>query len=103
MMKLFTTFTLSLSLFSLAGCNSETSAVEPTSSSQTQEICVIDQSFELSKCQTGQNLFFQPSTFGNEQLPLIVISYFCDINKPIHFNKSGVVCIYRKNQSTETN
>lgn len=108
MMKLVSTLTLSASVFFLVACNNDTASksqsdAEQAADSLAQHVCKIDQNFDFSACKTGQRLFFSPTQFGNEQLPIIIISYFCDIHQPVYFNKGGVVCIYRKTPSAEAN
>lgn len=105
-MKLVTSLGLTASLLFLTACKSDATnqsqiTAQQHADSQAQLVCKIDQNFDISSCETGQRLFFSPSRFGNEQLPLIVISYFCDISQPVHFNNGGVVCIYRKTQSAD--
>lgn len=106
MMKLVTTLGLTASLLLLTACNSDAANGQQTAAQQhadalAQHVCTIDQNFDISACETGQRLYFAPNRFGNEQLPLTVISYFCDISQPVYFNKAGVVCIYRKTKSAE--
>jgi len=46
---------------------------------------------EIKDCPNWQKMFFQPNSFGNVQLPLVVIAGFCDTSKPVFFNEGGCV------------
>jgi hypothetical protein len=47
-----------------------------------------------NKCSSGETIGFFPTTFGNTQLPIIFAMSSCNTNKPIVYNKGGVVCVY---------
>ena len=83
--------------FTMSGC------LDNAKSSYKNEVCVA--SFELlsgvSKCKDGQVLSFQPQRWGNEQLPIIVSTYYCDFNYPIVQNKAGVTCVYKRRFNAE--
>lgn len=32
--------------------------------------------------------------YGNESLPITVIAAYCNTNRPVYFNKAGVVCTF---------
>ncbi len=98
-MKIFTLFGLCASIAFLSGCNNDSSNPNSKAKELAQEVCLVNQEDDFNKCATGQRVFFQPQSFGNQQLPLIFISYFCDIHQPIHFNASGVVCIYQETKN----
>ena len=38
--------------------------------------------------------WFQPSSWGNEQLPLMVVAAYCDFNYQVVQNNSGVICVF---------
>ncbi|WP_156803896.1 hypothetical protein [Alishewanella aestuarii] len=104
MMKLVNTLALGAALLTLTACNNDgidkhidKQAAEDLEQAQllAQQICKIDENFNVFGCKFGQRLSFQPERFGNEQLPIVVMTHFCDITKPVYFNKAGVVCIYR--------
>lgn len=72
---------------------------ESGSVSYKNEVCLADMSVLAgieSKCKEGQIFSFQPNRWGNQQLPIYVVSYFCDFNAPIVQNESGVVCVYKR-------
>lgn len=82
-------------LISVSGCKE--------SGSQTTE--VIDQAYlcEVSSwqaqdvsaaCKPGQKVVFLPSSFGNEQLPIIFAALNCDLRYTVALTKGGVSCIY---------
>ena len=64
-------------------------------------ICHVKDGDEAAtKCESGDVILFQPSSFGNVQLPIIISSAFCDYEHPIVYNEGGVSCIFtdvRKN------
>lgn len=67
--------------------------------SYKNEVCLADMSVLAGiepKCKEGQIFSFQPNRWGNQQLPIYVVSYFCDFNAPIVQNESGVVCVYKR-------
>lgn len=47
-------------------------------------------------CKEGQILSYLPNRWGNEQLPILVSTYFCSLKHPIVQNNSGVVCVYER-------
>lgn len=46
-------------------------------------------------CKPGQKVVFLPSSFGNEQLPIIFAAINCDHQNSIALTTGGVSCIYR--------
>ena len=74
----------------LAGCNQGQSTIDQSS------LCTYSTDVQASKCAEGQLSFFSPDSWGNEQLPLIVASTYCDFNHPVMYNNSGVVCVFTK-------
>ena len=54
--------------------------------------CAASTPEEVDQCRNGELILFAPDMFGNEQLPLVFIAQYCDTEKPVFFNKSGVVC-----------
>ena len=57
-------------------------------------VCRFDSSDNAKQCKDGQLAFFQPTSFGNEQLPLLVVASYCDFNRPVVYNTGGVVCVF---------
>ncbi|MBD3776381.1 MAG: hypothetical protein IE920_04510 [Thiotrichales bacterium] len=58
-------------------------------------MCIVSSGQEMTKkCKEGDVLFFQPSVFGNEQLPINIAAYACNFQYPIVWNKGGVTCIF---------
>ena len=73
--------------------------------SYKNEVCVADMSIFAGtepKCEEGQIFSFQPNRWGNQQLPILVTSYFCDFNAPIVQNESGVACVYKRRYNAQT-
>jgi hypothetical protein len=77
-----------LAISALSGCDS---------SSANQPLCMVDSTdwdTITGECKQGQKVAFLPSTFGNEQLPIIFSAFYCDINHNIVMNNGGVVCVF---------
>jgi hypothetical protein len=62
-------------------------------------VCNFDNDTSAQRCKDGQLAFFQPATFGNEQLPLVVASAYCDFAHPIMHNRGGVLCVMTHQRS----
>lgn len=76
----------------LGGCLNEKSAY-------TNEVCIADTSIlggVEPSCKEGQIFSFQPQSWGNEQIPITISTYFCDFNYPIVQNRAGVSCVYKR-------
>jgi hypothetical protein len=67
---------------------------DSTSSIDQSSVCLFDSEETAKQCKEGQLSFFQPKTFGNEQLPLIVAASYCDFNHQIVQTNGGVVCVF---------
>lgn len=57
-------------------------------------VCRFDSNDTAKQCKERQLAFFQPDTFGNEQLPLVVAATYCDFDYPVIHNRAGVVCVF---------
>lgn len=105
-MKKISAFAVAATVGLITACNGGTQPQQgaPSASGEAPEqpalaantLCQVDQSFDISHCNNGNRFLFQPSRFGSEQLPLVVIANFCDIQHPVHFNNGGVVCIFKR-------
>ena len=73
---------------SLVGCT------ESNSTPQDNVCDVQSLSGIQDKCKSGEVVYFEPSSWGNEQLPLLFTALACDTNKPVYFNNGGVVCTF---------
>lgn len=58
------------------------------------DVCVYSSAADAKKCKDGQMSWFQPSSWGNEQLPLMVVAAYCDFNYQVVQNNSGVICVF---------
>lgn len=88
-MKLALTMGVLLVVFALIGYSGQFgSAIDQSS------VCLFDSEETAKQCKEGQLSFFQPSTFGNEQLPLIAAASFCDFNHQVIQTNGGVVCVF---------
>lgn len=81
----------------LAGCLGDSGSNTKIDQSS---VCNYDNAETAKKCKEGQLSFFQPSSFGNEQLPLLVASSYCDFNHPIMHTNGGVVCVFTSQRIT---
>lgn len=52
-------------------------------------------------CKPGHKIVFRPMSWGNEQMPLIFVSFFCDLRYSVAMNNGGVVCIYNPIKSID--
>lgn len=65
-------------------------------------LCVFSDAASAKKsCHTGDVALYAPSTFGNEQLPLLMIAGYCDTNAPIQFNNGGFVCRFDSERAAQ--
>lgn len=64
-------------LTALAGCEEQAAQKPPVDQSR---ICVYSNDEEAWKCVNGELSFFNPTRWGNEQLPLFVVAQYCDTN-----------------------
>lgn len=81
-----------------------TSGCLDKSKSYTNEVCVADIKIMGGlepNCKEGQVFSFRPQRWGNEQMPILVSTYFCDFNYPIVQNNGGVACIYKRKYNAE--
>lgn len=103
-MKLLSLVTIAAAACLTTACNQSNSQTDTVAQQKSkalaEQLCAVDQNFDVSHCQNGNRFFFQPSRFGNEQLPIMVIATFCDIHQPVYFNNGGVVCIFKDEESS---
>ncbi len=45
-------------------------------------------------CKTGQKIAYLPSSFGNEQLPIMFIGLNCDLRYSVSLTNGGAVCVF---------
>ena len=65
----------------------------PAKNLKPESVCYVEDSSYARHCIPGDKMLIAPTSWGNEQYPLRLITDFCDINKPIHFSQAGVVCV----------
>ncbi len=58
------------------------------------KLCIFSNDEQAKKCKPDELAYFSPDTWGNAQLPLIVIATYCNTNRPVQFNEAGVVCTF---------
>jgi len=76
----------------LSACNGGTATAERAIDQSS--VCMFDSREAAKACRDGQLAMFNPSSWGDEQLPLIVAATSCDWNHPVIHNKAGVVCVF---------
>jgi len=86
----------------LAGCsqgsaNAQTSAtpVEAATHIDQDVICETKDLSPVDNCKPGQKIVFLPSTFGNEQLPVLFAAINCDLRYQVALTTGAVICIFR--------
>ena len=73
--------------------------VKDNTETPQDDLCIVTKIRDAGfTCKVGQLMYFEPERWGSEQLPMAVIAFACDTNKPIFYNNGGVVCTftYRK-------
>lgn len=91
-MKKLLIFGFVATLSNLQGCdyNSLASPVNDT----VCEVATTDAKEIAEKCTKGERILFAPSSWGNEQLPVLFSSLYCNHKYAIALTKGGVSCIY---------
>ena len=49
----------------------------------------------VGKCKEGQKIAFLPSSFGNEQLPILFIALNCDVRFSVSLTNGGAICVFK--------
>jgi hypothetical protein len=50
----------------------------------------------VDNCKSGQKVIFLPSSFGNEQLPVLFAALNCDLRYNVALTKGAVACIFKQ-------
>ena len=74
----------------LNGCNQK----EEKPLIDQSKLCVFSDEKSLKECKNGELAMFAPNSWGNEQLPIVIASQYCDFNYQIMYNDSGFVCVF---------
>jgi hypothetical protein len=86
-----------VSAISFSACN-QGSFIESASSAINQaKLCEVGvwQHDEVAKeCKPGQKIVFLPSSWGNDQLPVVFAAVNCDLRYNVVSTNGGVTCIY---------
>ena len=75
----------------LSGCNQQNITIDQ------EKLCEVkgwQKDVTAASCKAGQKVVYLPSSFGNEQLPVIFAAVNCDHRFSIALTKGGVSCIY---------
>jgi hypothetical protein len=84
---------IALASLALTGCLDKDESGK--SSNIQKESCIFNELGKASaSCKEGQVAVFLPSSWGNEQYPILASSRFCDFRYQIVYNNGGVSCIY---------
>lgn len=92
-MKHYIPLALVASTFTLVACNGATGLVGGNGGFDQSSVCTWSDENSLQQCKEGQLGFFAPASFGNDQLPLLVVSRYCDMRYQVVQNNGGVVCV----------
>ena len=82
---------LGAAVAALSGCNQQSVSIDQ------ENLCEVrgwQKDVTAASCKPGQKVVFLPSSFGNEQLPVIFAAVNCDHRFSIALTKGGVSCIY---------
>ncbi len=58
------------------------------------KICIVSTDQEALDCKPGELMYFQPRTWGNEQLPTHIAAVYCDFNYQVMHTPASVICVY---------
>lgn len=86
-----------MAIFTLAACKEPAAAKEQAMSIDQEQLCEVQnwqKDATALACKAGQKVLFLPTTFGNEQLPVLFAAVNCDHRFSIALTKGGVACIY---------
>ncbi|RNL67071.1 hypothetical protein [Zhongshania marina] len=78
----------------LSGCNLETLSAVSIDQESLCEVSGWQKDVTAASCTEGQKVLFLPSSFGNEQLPVIFAAVNCDHRFSIALTNGAVSCIY---------
>ena len=84
-------------LFLLSACNNQTLKVDQS------KLCHVQTDEQAKSCNSGELILFQPRSFGNEQLPLMIAAAYCDTNYQIMHTKGAVMCVFTDKRLSLTN
>ena len=94
MRKLLVTLT---AITLLSACNNQTAKIDQS------KLCHVQTDAQAKACPTGELMFFQPSSFGNEQLPVMIAAAYCDSNYQIMHTSGAVMCVFTDKRLTLVN
>src|SRR5699024_3647994 len=80
-----------------SGCSQNQSADPVASTIDQANLCEVKEwrhDDVASTCKPGQKVVYLPSSFGNEQLPIIFAAVNCDLRYNVALTTGAVTCIY---------
>jgi hypothetical protein len=69
--------------------------------SESNELCAIFDIDAMGNCKPGSKIMFLPLRWGNDQLPIVAVGRYCDLNYPVVWNNGGVTCIRARLSAAE--
>ena len=90
---------------SLAACLQTQDSTGASSSIDQDELCEVKDwrlDTTTQACKPGQKVVFLPSSFGNEQLPILFAAVNCDLRFAVAMTNGGVSCVFKPITPTAT-
>ena len=95
-----------VSISGLAGCqqagaNPQTPATPAVTATDFNPdvLCETADWRQTDNCKPGQKIVFLPSSWGNEQLPVMFAALNCDLRYQVVSTKGAVACIFRPSKT----
>ena len=83
---------------SMAGCLQTKDSTGGSASVNQDDLCEVNEwrlDTTAKTCQPGQKVVFLPSSWGNEQLPILFTAVNCDLRFAVVSTNGGVTCIFK--------
>ena len=81
----------------ISGCSQNSPSASTETSIDQANLCEVkawQHDVVSGLCKPGQKVVFLPSSFGNEQLPVIFAAVNCDLRYNVALTTGAVTCIY---------
>jgi len=76
------------------GKSAEAAATAAVVEVDQTSFCLAKETASVTQCRPGQKVVFLPSSWGNEQLPILFAALNCDLRYTVALTHGGVTCIY---------
>lgn len=83
-----------LAALASTGCQPSSAPSAPIDQARICETTAWEPDSVASICKSGQKVVFLPSSWGNEQLPVLFAAVNCDLRYSVAMTKGAVTCIY---------